>query len=160
MYTTYNILPVLPIKDPINKDGEPTTPFKVVAGTKPSVSHLRVFFCPCVLMESYFICWDKGVKYASPSAKVFLRYPHWNSTSLKSVYYLCTTQTGYNILIQCCFWWYFIYCVGIYVTTICRSDGYANGCVIYNLCYILKGTNWRYNHVQPVWRGEFMIRKS
>ena len=49
MYTADNILTVLPIKDLINKDGEPTMPFKLATSTKPSISHLRVLFCPCVL---------------------------------------------------------------------------------------------------------------
>ena len=44
--------PVLPIKDMINKDGEPTTPFKIVTCKKPSVSHLRVLFFPCVIRKS------------------------------------------------------------------------------------------------------------
>ena len=52
MYTTDHILPLLPIKDLINKDGEPTTPFKLVTGTKPSISHLRVLFCPYVVQKS------------------------------------------------------------------------------------------------------------
>ena len=34
----------LPIKDLINEDVDPTTPFKLVTYTKPSVSHLRVIF--------------------------------------------------------------------------------------------------------------------
>ena len=45
MYTTDHIFPVLPIKDLINEDGDPTTPHKLATGTKPSVSHLRVLFC-------------------------------------------------------------------------------------------------------------------
>ena len=52
MYTTYHIFPVLKIKDLINKDGDPTTPYKLATGTKPSVSHLRVLFCPCVVRKS------------------------------------------------------------------------------------------------------------
>ena len=48
MYTTYHIFLVLPIKDQINKDGEPTPPFKHGTGTKPSVSNLRVLFFPYV----------------------------------------------------------------------------------------------------------------
>ena len=52
MYTTYHIFLVLPIKDIINKDGDPTTPFKLATGTKPSVSHLRVLFCPCVVWKA------------------------------------------------------------------------------------------------------------
>ena len=44
MYMTGHIFPVLPIKDLINEDGNPTTPYKLATGTKPSVSHLRVYF--------------------------------------------------------------------------------------------------------------------
>ena len=47
IYTTDHIFPVLPIKDLINEDGDPTTPHKLATGTKPSVSYLRVLFCPC-----------------------------------------------------------------------------------------------------------------
>ena len=42
MYMTDHIFLVLPIKDLINEDGDPTTPHKLATGTKPSVSHLRV----------------------------------------------------------------------------------------------------------------------
>ena len=44
MYTTDHIFLVLPIKDPINEDGDPTTPYKLATGTKPSVLNLRVYF--------------------------------------------------------------------------------------------------------------------
>ena len=47
MYTTYHIFMVLPIKYMINKDGNPTTPFKISTGKKPSVSHLSMLFRPC-----------------------------------------------------------------------------------------------------------------
>ena len=43
---------VLPIKDLINEDVDPTTPQKLAAGTKPSVSHLRVLFFPCVVRKA------------------------------------------------------------------------------------------------------------
>ena len=52
MYTTDHIFTVLPIKDLINEDGDPTTPYKMATGTKPSVSHLRVLFCPCVVRKA------------------------------------------------------------------------------------------------------------
>ena len=52
MYTTDHIFPVLPIKDLINEDGNPTMPHKLAKGTKPSVSHLRVLFCPCVVRKA------------------------------------------------------------------------------------------------------------
>ena len=52
MYTTDHIFPVLPIKDLINKDGDPTTPHKLATGMKHSVSHSRVLFCPCVVHKA------------------------------------------------------------------------------------------------------------
>ena len=52
MYMTDHIFPVLPIKDLINEDGDPTTPHELATGMKPSVSHLRVSFCPCVLQKT------------------------------------------------------------------------------------------------------------
>ena len=52
MYMTDHIFPVLPIKDLINEDGDPTTPHKLATSTKPSVSHLCVLFCPCAVRKS------------------------------------------------------------------------------------------------------------
>ena len=52
MYTIDHIFPVLPIKSLINEDSDPTTPYKIATGTKPSVSHLRVLFCPCVVWKA------------------------------------------------------------------------------------------------------------
>ena len=52
MYTTDHIFPVLSIKDLIKEDGNPTTPYKLATDTKPSVSHLRVLFCPCVVRKA------------------------------------------------------------------------------------------------------------
>ena len=52
IYTTDHIFPVLPIKDLINEDGDPTMPHKLATGTKPSVSHLCVLFCPCVVQKA------------------------------------------------------------------------------------------------------------
>ena len=52
MYTTDHIFPVLPIKDMRNEDGDPTTPQHIATGTKPSVSHLCVLFCPCVVRKA------------------------------------------------------------------------------------------------------------
>ena len=44
---TKTTIPVLPIKYLINEDGDPTTPFKIATGMKPSVSHLCVLLYPC-----------------------------------------------------------------------------------------------------------------
>ena len=43
MYTNDNIFTVLPIKQLVNQDGEPTTPHKLKIGTKSSVSNLPGF---------------------------------------------------------------------------------------------------------------------
>ena len=51
-YTTYHIFPVLQIKDMINKDGNPTTPFQLATGTKPLVSYLHMLFFPCVVRKA------------------------------------------------------------------------------------------------------------
>ena len=51
-YMKDHIFPVLPIKYLINEDGNPTTPYKLATGTKPSVSHLRVLFCLCVVRKA------------------------------------------------------------------------------------------------------------
>ena len=52
IYTTDHTFPVLPVKDLINEDSNPTTPHKLATGTKPSVSHLRVLFCVCVVRKA------------------------------------------------------------------------------------------------------------
>ena len=52
IYTTEHIFTVLPIKDLINEDSDPTTPHKLSTGTKPSVSHLGVLFCQCVVRKA------------------------------------------------------------------------------------------------------------
>ena len=105
IYTVDHIFLVLPIIYLISKDGKPTTPHKLVTGTKPSILHLRVFFVCC--MKSYCICWDKGVKHAPPGAKWFLWYLYCNSTASKRMSCLCTTQTEDHIFMRCCFWWEF-----------------------------------------------------
>ena len=52
MYMTDHIFPVIPIKYLINKYDKPTTPKTLATSRKPSVSHLRVLFCPCVLQKA------------------------------------------------------------------------------------------------------------
>ena len=52
IYMADNLLPVLTIKDLINEYRYPTTPHKLETGTKPSISHLRVLCCPCVVRKA------------------------------------------------------------------------------------------------------------
>ena len=52
IYMAYYTFPVLPIKDLIIEDGETNKPFKLATDTKPSVSHLRVLFCTCIVRKA------------------------------------------------------------------------------------------------------------
>ena len=71
MYTTDRIFPVLPIKDMINENDDPTTPYKLATGTKPSVSYLRVLFCPCVVQKSIAHVETKALNMRHQAQKVF-----------------------------------------------------------------------------------------
>ena len=64
MYTVDHTFQLIPIKYLINEDGEPTMPFKLATGMKPSVLHLRVLFCPCFFMKSYCACLTPLAKHA------------------------------------------------------------------------------------------------
>ena len=71
MYKAYHIFPVLPIKDLINKYGEPPMPFKLSTGTKPQASYLRVLFCPCVVRKSTAHIGTKALNRYHQAQKVF-----------------------------------------------------------------------------------------
>ena len=71
MYTTYHIFPLLPIKDLIIEDGDPTTPIKLETGTKPPVSHYCVLFCPCVVRKATTHVDKKAFNLRHQAQKVF-----------------------------------------------------------------------------------------
>ena len=71
MYTTDHIFMVLPIKYLINENAYPTTPYKLATGTKPSVSHLRVLFCPCVVQKATAHVGAKALNMRHQSQKGF-----------------------------------------------------------------------------------------
>ena len=52
MYTADHIFLVLLLKELINKDSNPNTPFKLATSMKTSISHLHVLFCPCVAQKA------------------------------------------------------------------------------------------------------------
>ena len=52
IYTADHIFTVTPIKDLMNEDGDPTIPFKLATGTKPSVSNLCVLIFTCVVLKA------------------------------------------------------------------------------------------------------------
>ena len=67
MYTTDNMFLVLPI----NEYDDPTTIFKVTAGTKASVSHLRLLFCPYVVGKATEDVGTKALNMRHQAQKVF-----------------------------------------------------------------------------------------
>ena len=71
MYMTDHIFPFLPIKDLINEDGDPTTPHKLKTGTKPSVSHLHILCCPCVVRKDSAHVETKTLNMRHQAQKVF-----------------------------------------------------------------------------------------
>ena len=91
MYATDYIFPVLPIKDQINEDGEPTTPFKLVTGTKPSVSHLHVLFCPCVVRKATALVNKKALNMRHQAQNGF--YGIFVGIPQHQKYILCTYNT-------------------------------------------------------------------
>ena len=92
MYTTDHIFPVLPIKYLINKDGDPTTTHKLATGTKPSVSHLRMLFCPCVVQKATAHIDTKALNIRRQAQKgvcgIFVRIPQHQKR-----YLLCVPRT-------------------------------------------------------------------
>ena len=71
MFTIDHIFLVIPIKDIINENGDPTTPHKLSTDTKPSVSHLCVLFCPCVVQKSTGHVETKTLNMRHQAQKVF-----------------------------------------------------------------------------------------
>ena len=99
IYTTYHIFPVLPIRNLINKDGELTTPFKLVTGTKPSVSHLRVLFFPCVVRKATAHIDNRALNMCHQAQKRFSWNLCWNSTVSKRLSCVCNKYNENNIFI-------------------------------------------------------------
>ena len=101
MYTTDNIFPVLPIKDLINEDGDTTTPYKLATGTKPSVSHLRILFCPCVVRKATAHVETKTLNMRHQAQKRVSRHLRGNTTAPKRIPGLRTQYYKGNIVVQC-----------------------------------------------------------
>ena len=70
-YTADNILPALPIIEFINEDGDTAMPFKLATGNKHSISHLRVLFCPCVVLKATAHVGTKSLNMSHQSQKGF-----------------------------------------------------------------------------------------
>ena len=99
MHTTDHIFLVLPIKDLINKDGDPATLYKLATGTKPSVSYLRVLFCPCVVRKATAHVGTKSLNMCHQAQTLFLLYLCWDSTASKRISCVRTKYKENNIFI-------------------------------------------------------------
>ena len=102
MYKTDHIFPVLPIKYLINKDGTTTTPHKLDTGTKPSVSHLRVLFFPCVVRKATAHVETKTLNMRHQAQKKVSRNLCGYTTASKRISCVRTQYQKGNIVLQCC----------------------------------------------------------
>ena len=130
MYKTYHIFPVLPIKDLINEDGDPTTPHKLETIMEPSVSHLRVLFCPCVVHKAIAHVETKTLNMRHQAQKgfrgIFIGIPEHQKGYL--VYIPSTRKiiSSYNVVFDNS-----LFLLIIFVTTFFGSDGDAPGSDVY-----------------------------
>ena len=100
MYTTDHIFPVLLIKDLINEDVNPTMTHKLATGTKPSVSHIRVLFCPCVVQKSTAHFETKTLNIRHQAQKGVSRHLCWDSRASKRISFLRTWYNKDNTFIR------------------------------------------------------------
>ena len=68
---TPHIFTVTTIEDLINEDSDLITSIKLATGTKPSVSNLRVLFCPRVVWKSTAHIYKKALNMRDQSQKGF-----------------------------------------------------------------------------------------
>ena len=71
IYISDHIFSVIPIKDLINEEGEPTMTYKLATSMKTSISHLHVLFFPCVLWKATAHVGTKTLKMLHQSQKYF-----------------------------------------------------------------------------------------
>ena len=102
MYKTDHIFPVLPIKDTINEDGDLATPYKIATGKKPSVSHLRVLVCPCVVRKATAHVGTKALNMCHQAQKgfcgIFVGIPHHKKLYLLYVPSTRKIISSYNVV--------------------------------------------------------------
>ena len=86
IYMADHIFPVLPIKDLINEDGEPTTPFILATSTKHSILNLPVLFCPCVVQKATAYVGTKSLNMRH-QAQIFFAVSLLKLHSIKKEYF-------------------------------------------------------------------------
>ena len=103
MYAADCILPLLSIKDLLNKDGEPTTPCKLATGMKPSLSHYRVLFYPCVVLKATENVGTKALEMCHQEQKrfhgIFVRIPQHQKGYLIYVPHKWNIVSSYDVFL-------------------------------------------------------------
>ena len=51
IFAAHHIIPVLPLKDLVNEQGDPVTPIELMTNKKAMIRHLRTLFCPCIIKK-------------------------------------------------------------------------------------------------------------
>ena len=133
MYIHENIFPVITIKHLVNKEGEPTMPYKLATSTIYSVSNVHVLFCPCVVRKVPAHVEPKALNMRHRSQNgfhgIFVVIPqHQNGASST---YLCHKRYFLHINV-----------FSIHITSIFKGNHYANISLLYSIRYIISSTNW------------------
>ena len=97
MYTTDNIFLVISIKYLINNDDDLTTSHKLATGTKSSVSHLRVLFCPYVVQKATAHVETNMLNMRHQAQKRVSLYLCWDSRASKRISCICTQYKEDNV---------------------------------------------------------------
>ena len=105
-------------------------PQKLATGTKPSVSHLHVLFCPCVVRKATAHVETKTLNMGHQAQKglrdIFVGIPEHEKGYLMYVTSTRKIISSNDVVLK-----KFLLCVNIYVTTLFRSDGNVSGSDVY-----------------------------
>ena len=141
MYTTDHMFPVLPIKDLINKDGDPTTPHKLETGTKPSVLHLRVLFFPCVVLKTTAHVETRNLNMFHQAQNgfrdIFVGILEHQKGYLVYINSTRKIMNSYDVVLYESFFYFVI----IYITTLFRINGDVSCSDVYTIWYVFDRTN-------------------
>ena len=108
-----HMFPVLPTRDLINEDGEPTTPFKLATGTKPLLSHLHVLFRPHVVWKATTHVGKKALNMSHQAQKgfcfIFVGIPQHHKGYLVYIPGTRNIISSYDVVFDECFYSTLVY---------------------------------------------------
>ena len=116
----------------INEYGKPTTPFKLESGTKPSILHLNVLFCLCVVQNDTAHVGTKALNMCHQAQKgfrcIFIGNPQHRNGYLVYAPNKRKIVSLYDVVFDD-----IVSSPLAHVTTIFRSNVYATGSVIHTI---------------------------